>query len=127
MATQPPPSNTTILPPAKRPVGRPRTPYDPEVGEELCRRWACEIRGIAQILDDLRRERKALGLSTPSLKIIWDWMESSEDFRARAARARKLRAEYLSDLRLSFALKPLRGEKRLPGYLRRAARGERDI
>ena len=91
-------------------VGRPPTPYDPELAEELCDRWSTEIKGMDEILDDLRIERGS-ELKTPSRKVIFRWLEEVPEFRDMSARARKLRAEFLSDLRVKYALTPLIGEK----------------
>ena len=92
-------------------MGRPPTPFDPELAEELLERWSTQIKGLDEILDDLRIERGA-DLSTPSRRVIYRWLEENTDFRERSARARRLRAEFLSDLRVKYALTPLLGEKR---------------
>ena len=92
------------------PAGRPPTPYDRELAAELCDRWATEIKGIDEILDDLRIER-GQDLSTPSRRVIYRWLDEIPEFRERSARARKLRADFLSDLRVKYALTPLIGEK----------------
>jgi hypothetical protein len=92
-------------------MGRPPTPYDPELAEELFERWATQIKGLDEILDDLRIERGA-DLSTPSRRVIYRWMDEIPEFREKSARARRLRAEFLSDLRVQYALTPLLGEKR---------------
>ena len=92
-------------------AGRPPTPYDPELAEELFERWATQIKGLDEILDDLRIER-GKDLSTPSRRVIYRWLDEVPEFRERSARARRLRAEFLSDLRVQYALKPLLGEKR---------------
>ena len=91
-------------------AGRPKTPYDPELAEELLDRWSTEIKGIDEILDDLRIER-GIDKSTPSRRVIYRWLEEMPEFRERSARARRLRAEFLSDLRVKYALTPLIGEK----------------
>ena len=91
-------------------AGRPPTPYDRELAAELCDRWATEIKGIDEILDDLRIER-GQDLSTPSRRVIYRWLDEIPEFRERSARARKLRADFLSDLRVKYALTPLIGEK----------------
>lgn len=91
-------------------AGRPPTPYDPELAEELFDRWATDIKGIDEILDDLRIER-GVDLTTPSRRVIYRWLEEIPEFRERSARARRLRAEFLSDLRVKYALTPLIGEK----------------
>ena len=90
--------------------GRPPTPYDPELAEELCDRWSTEIKGLDEILDDLRIERGST-LSTPSRRVIYRWLEEVPEFREVSARARRLRAEFLSDLRVKYALTPMMGEK----------------
>lgn len=91
-------------------VGRPPTPYDPELAEELCERWATQIKGLDEILDDLRIERGA-DTSTPSRRVIYRWMDEVPEFREKSARARRLRAEFLSDLRVQYAVTPLIGER----------------
>ena len=92
-------------------MGRPPTPYDPELAEELLERWATQIKGLDEILEDLRIER-GTDRSTPSRRVIYRWLEEVPEFRERSARARRLRAEFLSDLRVQYALTPLIGEKR---------------
>ena len=92
-------------------AGRPATPYDADLAEELFERWATQIKGLDEILDDLRIERGS-ELSTPSRRVIYRWLEEIPEFRERSARARRLRAEFLSDLRVQYALTPLLGEKR---------------
>ena len=91
-------------------AGRPATPYDPELAQELCDRWATEIKGLDEILDDLRIER-GQELSTPSRRVIYRWLDEIPEFREKSARARRLRADFLSDLRVKYALTPLIGEK----------------
>lgn len=86
-------------------------PYDPVLAEELFERWSTEIKGLDEILDDLRIERGSEN-PTPSRRVIYRWLEEIPEFRERSARARRLRAEFLSDLRVGYALKPLTGEKR---------------
>lgn len=92
-------------------IGRPPTPYDPQLAEELCERWSTEIKGLDEILEDLRIERGA-DLTTPSRRVIYRWLDEVQEFREKSARARRLRAEFLSDLRVKYALTPLIGEKR---------------
>ena len=92
-------------------MSRPPTPYDPELAEELLERWATQIKGLDEILEDLRIER-GTDRSTPSRRVIYRWLEEVPEFRERSARARRLRAEFLSDLRVQYALTPLIGEKR---------------
>lgn len=91
-------------------TGRPPIPYDPVLAEELLDRWATEIKGLDEILDDLRIERGA-DVTTPSRRVIYRWLDEIPEFRERSARARRLRAEFLSDLRVKYALTPLLGEK----------------
>jgi hypothetical protein len=92
-------------------MARPPTPYDPELAEELCERWSTDIKGLDEILDDLRIERGS-GVSTPSRRVIYRWLDEVQEFRDKSARARRLRAEFLSDLRVKYALTPMLGEKR---------------
>lgn len=92
-------------------MARPPTPYDPELAEELFERWATQIKGLDEILDDLRIERGS-DRSTPSRRVIYRWLDEIPEFREKSARARRLRAEFLSDLRVQYALTPLLGEKR---------------
>jgi hypothetical protein len=44
--------------------------------------------------------------------VIYRWLDEIQEFRDKSARARRLRAEFLSDLRVKYALTPLLGEKR---------------
>ena len=92
------------------PAGRPPTPYDPLFAQELCDRWSTEIKGLDEILDDLRIER-GQNLTTPSRRVIYRWMDEIPEFREKSARARRLRADFLGDLRVKYALTPLIGEK----------------
>ena len=92
-------------------MARPPTPYDSELAEELFERWATQINGLDEILDDLRIER-GVDKSTPSRRVIYRWLDEVPEFREKSARARRLRAEFLSDLRVKYALNPLLGEKR---------------
>ena len=43
--------------------------------------------------------------------MIYRWLEEVPEFREVSARARRLRAEFLSDLRVKYALTPMMGEK----------------
>ena len=95
---------------SKKKLGRPAVPYDPDLASELCDRWATDIKGLDEILDDLRIER-GNNLSTPSRRVIYRWLDEIPEFREKSARARKLRADFLSDLRVKYALTPLVGEK----------------
>lgn len=87
--------------------GRPTIPYDPELAEEICERFATQVKGLEPILADLKAERGEL--PTPSLSVIYRWLEENPEFQERSARARQLRADTLADLRLQYALEPMIG------------------
>ena len=91
-------------------TGRPPFAYDPALADEICERWATEIHGIDEILDNLRIER-GIENPTPSRRVIYRWLDEIPEFREKSARARRLRAEFLSDLRVKYALTPFLGEK----------------
>lgn len=87
--------------------GRPPIPYDPEIADEICERFATQVKGLEAILSDLKAERGEL--PTPSLSVIYRWLEENPEFQESSARARQLRADTLADLRLQYALEPLIG------------------
>lgn len=89
------------------PIGRPRIPYDAELADEICERFATEVKGLEAILADLKAERG--DLPTPSLSVIYRWLDENEDFQQKSARARRLRADTLADIRLQYALEPMIG------------------
>ena len=90
------------------PGGRPATPYDAELADELCERYATQVKGLEHILADMKAERG--DLATPGLRVIYRWMQEVEEFRDKSARARELRADTLADLRMHYATTPLIGE-----------------
>jgi len=88
--------------------GRPQTPFDQEIADELCFRWSSEVKGMRSILKDLANEFP--NKTIPCTGTIYKWMEENPEFMAQSARAREMRADMLADERTEYALTPLLGE-----------------
>lgn len=88
------------------PAGRPALEYDPEVAEEICERIATSEDGLEQVIDELKL---TFGDRVPSVRVVYRWLESSEEFRQKSARARTLQAQLLHDRAQVYARQPLIG------------------
>ena len=69
------------------PVGRPRLPYDAEIGERICIELA-EGKSLVQVMT-------APGM--PSRRTIYNWLQDSPDFVLNYTRAREEQADYFAD------------------------------
>lgn len=87
--------------------GRPSTPFDAELAEEICERIATSELGLEQIVADITKER---GETTPCLRTIYRWLESNDEFSQQSARARRFQAQLLHDRAQLQAQTPLVGE-----------------
>lgn len=87
-------------------MARPSIPYDPEIGEEICERIAESEDGLETIIEKMRL---TFGDRVPSIRVIYRWLESSEEFRQHSARARTLQADLLHDRAQRYARQALIG------------------
>lgn len=88
------------------PIGRPPFPYDSEIAEEICERIATSDDGLEQVIEELKLTS---GDRIPSLRLVYVWLESSEEFLHKYSRARLLQAQLLHDRAQVQAKTPLIG------------------
>ena len=87
-------------------AGRPPFLYDPEIANEICERIAESEDGLEQIIEEMKL---TLGDRVPSIRVVYRWLESSEEFRQKSARARTLQADLLHDRAQRYAKQALVG------------------
>jgi len=83
-----------------RKKGRPRTINRAPIQKELCLLIAHSNKSIYSCLEELR---KTLGKKVPTLRTIFEWLKTDDDFIHQYAHAKEEQAEYLVEEMLAIA------------------------
>lgn len=79
----------------KKPVGRPKIPLNPDIGDKICSILATTTKGLEQALEEICKdfpEEDRVGLTT-----VYRWLCDNPEFSKQYASAREHQAQILHD------------------------------